>query len=128
MANYITCTNKIEFPTVIMSLWAYVQSLAGGMTPEGGLRITASTADTPETFPLDCNNKDSFEDLVRRCIVVGTDNYPAIRYVITDYVNGSGIAQLPTCKTVITDWKDLARMAFVRDANGDVCFNFLNIT
>jgi len=128
MADLVTCTNKIELSTIILSLWSNIQSIAGTETAENGFRITQSSGESTTSRPVDCDNKADFEELFRRAIVVADDGYPALRTIITDYANGSGLTIYPGCKKNYTTWQQVARMAFVIDSNGDVCFNIVNIT
>jgi len=125
MADAVTCSNKLDLNTILLSLFSNVQSIAGTETVENVGRIVEVT--NGRTYPIDCNNKDSLEELFKRALCIANDGYIALRVVNTDYAKGAGLAPAPVCGNP-QGLVEILRRCFCIDDNGDVAFNVANIT
>ena len=119
MADKVICTDKVDFKTILDSLWGRASGI-------NKFRIKVTTTGERGAV-IDCNNKAEFEDLFRQAIVVADDGYMALRVIITDFSNGSGLDLYPSCG-IVMNWQEIARGAFTYDVNGDVAFNLASIT
>jgi len=121
MANYYNGTKQaISLGRIFAAL---VDKTSSGAVH--GLRIVAKTYSDDDIHPVGANQ--NVEDLFRQAIAVADDSRPALRVVITEKANGTGLETASIAGSSISN-PILTSLSFVETSDGEIALQLYSIT
>lgn len=126
MADFITCSNNIDAPTMMRALFGRLTSLAGTPTKMTALRTYSATRDT-RVDAVNCMEETTFWDMMRKSIHLSPDNRPSLRVCTETFEDGSGLTDAFTCASGITGM-EVIWATFCKTTDGEWALLIANVT
>ena len=126
MADFVTCANNFDTPTIMRALYGRSLSLAGTPTNLTYFRIFKATRDS-RVAPIVCVAGDTFNDMFRKCIHLSPDNQPSLRVCEETFEDGSGLTDAYTCAVGYTP-SDVDMTLFCVTTDGEYAVLVANVT
>ena len=124
MADFISCdNNSLTLGNILASLFDVDTN--GQMYMRILVKSASQTHEAGDV--IECGNYQQFMILFRQCIGVADDNRPALRVIVTEFSNGTGLSSGHICGTV-KDLTLLFRQCFSYTSDDEIAFNLASIT
>jgi len=126
MADFVTCANNIDLPTIYRALFGRVLGIAGIPTDACCLRVFLAERDT-RTLAVTCMEETTWNDLIRKAIHLSPDNRPSLRVCVETFEDGVGLTDAYTCAVGLTD-REVSWGTFCKTTGGEWALLIASVT